>query len=293
MSVIYKFFDAAIRAVGAKHFYDMPEEEFLDFLRKTQHPRDLPENFYREFDTERSEFLGRPVFYIKPRGEKPDKTVFFLHGGGGLFAPTRLHYKMAANIVKRAGTELIFPLYPLAPASDARYSAQWAVKLYERSVPGRGEKNITVIGDSAGALLAARIISLTDSKPRGAVLISPVTGVDKQDDESREARRGDVILSERVIDIVGKYWGRGIPLDSPDINAEYIDYTGFPPVVLYYGTNEMFAPHMDALAANIRKSAPVEIHRGEGMCHDWAVSSAFPEGRRALIRICNFARGKN
>ena len=288
MSIAYKFFDFGIRAANAKHFFDMPEDEFLEYLRRTQHPLDIPGQIYRSFDVSKSEFSGRLFFEIKPRGTRPKKTILFLHGGGGLFAPMKLHYKMAGNLVKRTGAELILPFYPLAPESNARESAEWVKEFYTRITETRGAKSITVIGDSAGAFLAARLVSAVSDKPAGAVLISPVTGVDKHDGAAMSARHNDVILSERVIDMAGKYCGEGIPLDSPDFNAEYIDYRGFPPVVLYYGTNEMFAPHMDKLTANIKKHAPIEIHRGVGMCHDWAISSAFPEGRMALRRICNF-----
>ena len=293
MSLTYKIFEFGMKAADVKHYYDMPEDEFLEYLKTEQRPMDIPDFFYKDFNVNREEFEGRLVFTIKPKSGASDKAILYLHGGGGIMCPTRLHYKMAAYLVENTGATMYFPFYPLAPEYTALESVDWLKKLYSKIMKSRDSKNITFIGDSAGGFLAARLCSLVADKPSGVVLISPMTGTDKKDEASMAARRSDILLSEFVIDIVGKYWGEGIPLDSPDFNAEYIDYSGFPPVVLYYGTNEMFYPHMGRLIANIKsRGVPVEAHAGEGLCHDWAIALGIPEGKRAIQRMCAFVNRK-
>ena len=289
MSLTYKIFAFGMKAADVKHYYDMPEDEFLEYLKTEQRPTDVPEFLYDEFDVTREEFHGRLAFTIKPKSGASDRVILFLHGGGGIFCPMRLHYKMAAELVRSTGATMYFPFYPLAPEYTAIESVDWLKKLYSKIEKAHDTKNITVIGDSAGGFLAARLCSRVADKPGGVVMISPMTGVDKKDETAMNARRDDILLSEFVVDIVGKYWGEGIPLDSPDFNAEYIDYTNFPPVVIYYGTDELFYPHMGRLIANIKSyGVPVEAHAGEGLCHDWAIALAIPEGKKAIKRMCRF-----
>ena len=293
MSVIYKIFEFGIKAADLKHYYDMPEEEFLEYLQKEQRPTDVPDFLYEKFNVTKTDFDGRYVFKIAPKSGGTNRVILFLHGGGGILCPMNLHYKMAAYLVENTGATMYFPFYPLAPEFNVLETMDWLKKLYADIVKRHNPKNITFIGDSAGGFLAARLCSLTADKPGGVVLISPVTGVDKKDEKAMEARRNDIFLSERLIDIVGKYWGEGVSLDSPDFNAEYIDYRGFPPVILYYGTNEMFYPYMCNLIDNIKKrGVPLETHEGKGLCHDWAIALAIPEGKRAIQRMCAFVNRK-
>lgn len=292
VSLTYKFIDYTVRKKDLKHIYDMPEDKFIEFLKTHERPSDLPEFVYKRVHTEKILIDGRPMFRLRSEKGTNGRAVLFIHGGGGMFAPTQFHYSLAVKLAEKTRAEVFFPFYPLAPEANADMSAEWIFKAYDTVTREYDPKTLTVIGDSAGALLAARAVSETKNKPHGVVLISPVTGTDKKDDKAMAARRGDILLSETVIEMVGKHWGRGIPLASPRMNAEYIDYTDFPPTLLYYGTNEMFAPHMDRLIENIKLGAEyLEVHKGEGMCHDWAILTFIPEGRAALGRICGFVIG--
>lgn len=289
MSITYKFIDRIIRKKDFKHRYDMPEDEFLNHLKTNERPEDMPQPVYKELDVKKSVIDGRVMFRLtSPKGTN-GRVILFLHGGGGMFAPTPFHYNFVTKLVQITHAELLFPFYPLAPEATVDMSAEWIFNAYEEILKEHDAENITVIGDSAGALLAARLVSHTKHKPRGLVLISPVTGTDKDDEAYREAKSNDILLSEFVVEMIGKYWGRDIPLASARMNAEYIDFTGFPPTMLFYGTGEMFAPHMDKLIANIEKSGTnLKVHVGKGMCHDWAIISLIPEGQKALKRICKF-----
>ncbi len=291
MSFTYKIIDKIIRKTGLKHHFDTGEEEFIKYIKENERPLDLPEFMYKRLSIKKTMIDGKPLFCLTCGDLGSDSAVLFIHGGGGMFAPTVLHYRFAEKLAKSTNSAVYFPFYPLAPEENADISAKWVLKAYNLIEKNHTSKKITVIGDSAGALIAARITAAAQNKPRGVVLISPVTGTDKNDEAYITAKKNDALLSEFIIEMSGKYWGNNIPLSSPRMNAEYIDYTDFPPILLYYGTAEMFAPHMDKLIENIKKcGASLEVHAGEGMCHDWAILSAVPEGRAALKRISKFVK---
>ncbi len=289
MSLTYKLVDRVIRKKGLKHRYDMPEDEFLNYIKTKERPSDLPKFMYKSLRVKKTVFEERPVFRLTRKEGSNGRAVLFLHGGGGMFPPTIFHYKLAQRLTQNTGAELFFPFYPLAPEATADESAEWVFKAYDEVLKEYGADKVTVIGDSAGALLTARLVSHTKNKPHGAVLISPVTGTDNSDEAYVKAKENDVLLSEFIIGMSAKHWGKGIPLSDGRMNAEYTDFTDFPPTLLFYGTGEMFAPHIDRLIANIKKSgAHLKVYAGKGMCHDWAIISSIPEGRRALRHMCKF-----
>ena len=53
-------------------------------------------------------------------------------------------------------------------------------------------------------------------------------------------------------DIIADNWCRNVPLDSPDISPEYIDYKGFPPMYFFYGKHELFYPHVMNYLCSLR-----------------------------------------
>ena len=288
MSFSYKIIDKTIRKMGLKHHFDMSEEEFIKYIKENERPSSLPKFMYKHLKVSEKIIDGKPLFCLTYGASPSGGAILFIHGGGGMFSPTILHYRFAEKLAKATNSAVYFPFYPLAPEANADVSANWVSKVYDLIEQNHADK-ITVVGDSAGALIAARITASAKRKPRKLVLISPVTGTDKNDEAYMTAKKNDALLSEFVIEMSGKHWGKDIPHSSPRMNAEYIDYTDFPPILLYYGTAEMFAPHMDNLIENIKKrGVSLEVHAGEGMCHDWPLILSVPEGRAAFKRITAF-----
>ena len=291
MSLTYKILEVGIKAVKVPAKRDIPEDKLLEQIQTKYRAKDIPKFLYKKFDVTKTELNGRLVFKINSKNMSSDKAILFLHGGGGMRCPIYLHYRIAADLVKSTGATLYFPFYPLAPESTILDTIEWTKKLYDIIKEQYSPENITFIGDSAGAFLAARVCSLVLDKPSGVVMISPATGMDKYNSEMQAAEKNDILLSKQLIDFIEKYWGKGVTLDSPDINVEYIDYSDFPPILLYYGTNEMFYPHMKTLISNIKNyGVSLEVHEGKGLCHDWAIVDIIPEGREAIQQMCDFVR---
>lgn len=77
--------------------------------------------------------------------------------------------------------------------------------------------------------------------------------------------------------------------DDSAYNSAYTDFTGFPPILLYYGTNEIFYAYIGDVINEIRRfDIPLEIREGKGLFHDWAIVGMLPEGKQAQNRICRF-----
>ena len=98
----------------------------------------------------------------------------------------------------------------------------------------------------------------------------------------------DPILNVKMNDIIAENWCRNVPLNSSDISPEYIDYKDFPPMFFFYGKHELFYPHVMNYLYSLRKQGIEFSEEVESMCHDWALCCFFPEGRRAIRKMCKW-----
>ncbi|MCH5209855.1 MAG: alpha/beta hydrolase [Oscillospiraceae bacterium] len=291
MSLGYKMIGLFVKKVKSKKQYEPSEEEMLSVISEKFRAKDVPEFLYKRFNAQKTDINGQPLFKISPKNGSNGKVILFLHGGGGMMCPTVLHYRMASDLVRQTGADLYFPFYPLAPEATVTDSIFHIKKVYDVILKEHNSENITVIGDSAGAVLSVSVCGYTDKKPNGVVLISPGVGMEKNDGKMEQMEPYDAILSMKTINLIKKYWLRGVDIKSPEINVTSRDYTGFPPMMLYYGTKELFYPYIDELIERITEcGVSLEVHEGKDMCHDWAIADVIPEGRKAIREISAFVR---
>ena len=240
----------------------------------------------RDLRVKRYEVGEFSIFRIRSRSRKTEekRAVLFLPGGGGLASATFLHYDTARKIAANTGADVFIANYPLAPEHNARYALEWLEKVYHTLLKHYEAKDITFMGDSAGANLCLSLTNRLDKKPGGLIIISPACGLEngKNRDIRLSMEKIDPFLTVKMNDTIAQTWCRNIPLISPDISPEYIDYTGFPPMYFLYGEHELFYYHVKKLLAMLKDQKIVFKEECKPMCHDWALCGMFPEGRRAI-----------
>lgn len=228
-----------------------------------------------------------PIFVLRPKKIKRKKAILFLAGGGGMSRPTSLHYGTAIRLLKETGATIYMPFYPLAPKYNVRDALTWLEGLYEKMLQRYLPSHITFIGDSAGANLCLSLTERVKLRPSRLIIISPALGL--EDGENREIRQSmefdDPLLTVGMNDAIAKNWAKDVPLNSCDISPEYICLKGFPKILLFYGSHELFYPHVKKWIESM-KSYDVDLSVVEQpMCHDWALCSFFSEGRQALQQM--------
>jgi acetyl esterase/lipase len=187
------------------------------------------------------------------------------------------------KIAKDTGADVYVAHYPLAPKYNARIALDWLEKLYAVLVKKYPAEKITLMGDSAGANLIICLTGRVKVKPGRLLVISPACGLEDKNRNVRLAMEPyDPILSEEMIGIISDNWCNNVPLDSPDISPEYVDYTGFPPMNLYFGKHEIFYPHVENYTDILERHGVMFRKNVRNMCHDWAICRFFPEGRQAI-----------
>ena len=201
---------------------------------------------------------------------------------------TVLHYDTAARIAKGTGADVYIAAYPLAPEYNVCDALLWLEKVYAALLKKHDPKDIVFMGDSAGANLLLSLTYRLKEKPGKLIVISPACGL--ENGKTRNIRLAmeafDPILTVEMNDVIAANWCRNVPLDSPDISPEYIDYKDFPPMFFFYGEHELFYPLVYAYLSMLREKGVSFQENRKPMCHDWALCSFLKEGRSAIRMMC-------
>lgn len=290
----YRFLEWCLHRLHIPKQYERPEQKFLAKIAHDNIKADTAATKLRHLVHVEKQTRGdMPVYIFSPKQEPPVCRILFLHGGGGMMRPLSFHFNLVKRLVRQGKAEVWMPFYPLAPTYNTVEAIDAVHPIWEEM----SAKDLPsfCIGDSAGAnmelTLCEQLISEGNTLPDGMIVISPPTGMDKNDGKMQEMEPLDPMLSVRMIDLIAKYWGRGLERTDHRFNSGFVDYTGFPPLLLFYGTHELFYPYIGSLLSRIEESGtPHTYIKGDGLCHDWAVAYCFPEAKKAFQNMLSFLK---
>lgn len=208
---------------------------------------------------------GRPAVLVEPENHSshPDAILYF-HGGSFALGSPQTAMGLTASLVDRTGVRAWSLDYRLAPEHPFPAAIEDCVAAYgallDQGIPA---ESVVFAGDSAGGgltittALAARDAGLP--LPAGIVAFSP--GLDHTRSGasmvSREA--ADPFFTRESMGHTGAMYLAGQdPNQSLLAPALHADLTGFPPILLQVGTNEVLLDDAVRLAARAR-DAEVDV----------------------------------
>ncbi|SFW72084.1 alpha/beta hydrolase [Amycolatopsis australiensis] len=245
-----------------------------------------------------AELGGRPAILVGPAPDAPARpgTILYFHGGSFALGSPRTAMALTANLVVRTGVRAVSLDYRLAPEHPFPAAIEDGVAAYRNLLDdGEDPAGIVFAGDSAGGglsvttCLAARDAGLP--VPAGIVAFSP--GLD-------HTRSGATMVTKEGIDPfftresmghTGAMYLAGQdpaqPLLAPAVHA---DLTGFPPILLQVGTNEVLLDDAVRLARRARDAeVDVILDVTAGVPHVFqAFTGTLDEAGQALDRAALF-----
>jgi Esterase/lipase len=254
-----------------------------------------PDNYSAEIiemDNFRMEFLKRTDI-------ENEWAVLHFHGGGYL-SPFTNHYRIMAGLYSEAadGASVLSVDYRVAPehlypaaVDDAYESYKWLLE------KGYNADRIVLGGDSAGGGLAMalcyRLKKLGLALPAGIVAMSPWTDQTISGESYISNRDIDPVFNGTKGDIVfdNPYSGDEDP-ENPEISPLFGDFTGFPPMLIQVGTEEILFSDSES-AAQKAKEAGVKVRftKYEGMFHVFQLSAMLmPESKNAWFEVKKFMK---
>jgi acetyl esterase/lipase len=210
------------------------------------------------FRTDEVELAGIRALRIEPTGVRRPGTILYFHGGSFVAGSPETAVGLTAELVVRSGFTAYSVDYRLAPEHPFPAAIDDCTAAYRALLEaGHDPASIAFAGDSAGGgltittLLRAREWGLP--MPAAVVAFSP--GLDNAGTGASYVTKDgiDPILSRASVqpnrDLYRGSADAHDPLLSP---ATLADPTGFPPLLLQVGTNEVLLDDSTAMAERAR-----------------------------------------
>ena len=253
--------------------------------------------------------LTARVYRHRDLGPDPLPLVVNFHGGGFVFGNLTAADWLCGQLAARAGVTVASVGYRLAPEypaptafTDSWSATQWLVQ--HADLLGGDRSRVTVMGESAGANLAALIalasrdLSRVDSGwPPLAGQILAYPAVDLTLSSASIAERADApMLRKETLDWYGRlYLPQGlqtsIPADDPRVSPIFAtDHTGLPPaLVLIAGEDPLRDDGTRYAAVLTAAGVPVQTRLFPDAIHGFLGMPLFePAARDALATIADY-----
>lgn len=246
--------------------------------------------------TERKMISNVPVDIIRTKRTNTDRAIIYLHGGGFVYGSTlsyRQHLKRLSDFSNAKVFAIDYSLSPEAIYPQALDEIQlvWDELVKQKTID---PKHTSLIGDSAGANLAcASLLRFRNRKislPACLVMISPpLDGTFSGDSYGYNAPADPLMNHTKINLFINSYIGSESKR-SPLISPIFAELTGFPPILIHVGSEELlFSDSLRFMKNAKRDGAEVTISIGEGMWHIWHLFASYvPEAKIATKNIASF-----
>ena len=279
-----------------KKLRDIDETKRLEKQKEDKNEETV--NVY-EFDT-KSKFYTRivsdkQVWHLNSFNNS-NSTIFYIHGGSYVHEFVDIQWEMADKIAQEADAEVIIPDYGLAPLYTYKDSYELLTKLYTEYVAENPDKDIYIMGDSAGGGLALGLVQdfvkNNITLPKGLILLSPWVDLTMSNPDIKKYIKKDPLLHVDTLLADAKSWAGDADLSDWKVSPLYGEMKNLPEILLFSGTRELLYPDIALLAEKLREAnVKTEFVIGKNLNH---VYPAFPipEATKAISKIVEFVKSK-
>lgn len=242
--------------------------------------------------TVRREVLdGVPGEVLMPDGGARG-ALLYLHGGAFVLGSPAIYRALASRLALASGMAVHVPDYRLAPEHPNPAQLQDALRVY-RALLASGVKRVAVAGDSAGGMLALRLLLALKERrlrrPEALALISPWTDFTLSGDSQRSHAARDPLLTASWLRQATFAFAGGMALPLPLLEA---DLSALPPTLIQVGSEEILLSDSERLAVRATTcGVPVTLRCYEGLWHDFQLhAGVFAPADAALDEMGGFLR---
>src|SRR5215469_12865527 len=231
------------------------------------------------------------VYRPEPTGSPPQAAVFF-HGGGWVLGGLDSHDTLCRELAAQAGAVLVAVDYRLAPEhpypaglDDCAAATRWvAAHAADLGADGPG---LAVVGDSAGASLAAGVAMLATDDGDVAVTLQVLAypALDPaMDTASYKKNADDPFLSRAEMETYWSYYlGDCVP-DRLAAPALAPGLAGLPSAYVLVAGRDVLRDEGAAYAGRLAAAGvPVRLRRFDDMVHGFLLCTAWLDAARAGV----------
>jgi monoterpene epsilon-lactone hydrolase len=222
-------------------------------------------------------------------------VILYFHGGGFVMGSPQTHRVVTWRLARATGRRVLAIAYRKAPdhvfpawVDDGAVAFAWLV---ER---GYAPKDILFAGDSAGGNLALAVAHRLRREgkplPGGMILFSPWADLGCEGESYRSNRRRDAMFHAKSVRETGAFLMRGGDPKHPEASPVHADLAGFPPMLLFAGSRELFVDDARAIARRAAASGVrADLHVYRHMPHVFPLlAGVLPRAKPAYDTIKRF-----
>lgn len=281
-----------MKAIKAVH--SIVENDNIDKQRQSQETIGMLYGKDKEILFEDFEIDGMQAEWVRvDRPHIKKYVILYCHGGGYMTGGINYCRTLTTKLAKSTSMDVLSFDYRLAPEYPYPSALEDGLKAWDYLMYlGYGSRDVIIVGDSAGGNLAfAMTLKLREQNrllPRGIIGMSPWTDMTCSG-HSHEKKKGvDPILDSEYLDKAIKSYAPEEDLSNPLISPLFADFTGFPPVYLQVGSNEILLDDTKMIQKKLiadNVSVKMDVYRGK-----WHVfqMSPFKEAYDAIDKIAEF-----
>jgi len=250
----------------------------------------------RDITTQKTDIDAMEGEWIVPDQVCEGKVLLYVHGGGFISGSCQTHRIHVAKFARGCRLKSLLFNYRLAPEHPFPAAVDDCVTAYRWLLKnGYEPHDIVVGGESAGGTLTLSLLLALKERgiamPRAAFSISPVTDLRCLADSFKTNAKND-IAPMGSWDVWTQLYIADTDPTSPLLSPWFGDFKGLPPLLICVGTHEIH--HDDCV--NVAKKAEkdgveVILRQWPEMVHAFPIlAPLFPEAKKALAEICDFAK---
>ena len=201
---------------------------------------------------------AQPALLVEPTGPSRVGTILYFHGGSWVVGSPETALSLTANLVVRSGVRAISVDYRLAPEHPFPAGVEDGLAAYRALLDeGIEPTSIVFAGDSAGGGLCITTCLMARSAglPMPAAVVAFSPGLDAtRTGASMDTKAGfdPYFTRENMAPTSALYLAGADPRQELLTPATLADLTGFPPLLLQVGANEVLLDDSTRLAARAR-----------------------------------------
>jgi len=262
---------------------------FEEKLEDNQEPYDKPLYFYSTNVTS-SDVSGLKDYHFESENEDSERILLYLHGGGYINRPTFFHFRFVDKLADDLNMDAHLPLYPLAPEHTAKDTYEAVTAYYEALLEKYPEKDIILMGDSAGGGLALGLTQTLERRnmtlPSELVLIAPWLDIRLENPQIDAVEPYDPMLDRRAAQFIGEEWAGELALTDHQVSPLFGQIENLPPITLIQGTYDILYPDSEKLYEKAKdKGVEINYHVYDKMAHVFPLFMFVKESRDAYELI--------
>lgn len=243
-----------IKAAMKTNAADTPDPRDVEARRKGMEDSTANLRPHHDVAITSYELSSVPGLKLEPETAVGSKTLLYFHGGGYILGSPDTHKGMVSYIAEAMGATAYLPHYRLGPETPFPAAVEDGLACYRALLEsGIAAENIIIAGDSAGGgLTLATCLMAKDrglATPAGLAVLSPWANLNQIGHSYDTRADADPWITRDGLNIMAdQYLGASGDADDPYASPLYGDLTGFPPLLIQVGADEVLFSDSIALA---------------------------------------------